>query len=129
MPQIEQTYHINAPAHKVWQALTDPALIEQWSGTKATMNDQVGTKFSLWDGDMHGTNTEAIEDKLLIQDWFGGDWGKPSHVEFTLQEDDGKTILTLVHDDLPDDEVKEFADGWKEYYLGPLKELVETEHE
>jgi hypothetical protein len=30
-----------------------------------------------------------------------------------------------VHENIPEGEVDEIADGWKRYYLGPLKELLE----
>lgn len=126
MKVIQQTYHIKAPISKVWQALVDPKIIEKWTGTKAKMDDQVGTEFSLWDGDMHGTNTEVVPNKKLAQDWYGGDWKKPSKVVFTLTEKDGMTTVGLGHWDLPDGEFANFAQGWKDYYLGAIKELLEA---
>lgn len=125
MKQIEQTYHINAPVTKVWQALVDPAVVEQWGGGPATMSVREGSKFSLWGGDIHGTNTKVVEHKLLEQDWFSGKWDKPSKVSFQLKDNGDSTEVTLVHTDVPDDEVKDIAAGWKDYYLGPIKELLE----
>lgn len=125
MKIIKQTYHIKAPSEKVWQALVDPKIIEQWSGTKAKMDDKVGTHFELWDGDMYGTNTEVVTNKKLAQDWYGGDWKKPSKVVFTLSEKAGVTTVGLGHWDLPDSEFDDFAQGWKDYYLGAIKELLE----
>lgn len=104
----------------------DPKIIEKWSGTKAVMDDKVGTEFELWDADMHGTNTEVIPNKKLAQDWYGGDWKKPSKVVFTLSEKDGVTTVELEHWDLPVGEEHDFEEGWKDYYLGSIKELLES---
>ena len=67
-----------------------------------------------------------VKEQKLAQDWFGGDWPKSSKVTFTLNEDSGQTTLVLLHEDVPDNEVDNFDEGWKEYYLGPMKELLEA---
>lgn len=124
MKTIKQTYHIKAPIEEVWQALVDPKIIEKWSGSSAKMDDKVGTKFELWDGDIYGTNTEVIKNKKLVQDWYGGKWDKPSKATFLLKSKDGETDLELVHENVPDDGENDFDDGWKTYYLGEIKKLL-----
>lgn len=126
MKTIRQRYLINASLEKVWQALVDPKIIEKWGGGPAKMNDKVGTKFSLWGGDIHGENLEVLENKKLVQDWFGGKWEKPSKVTFILKEVEGRTELELQHVDVPDEEVDDIDQGWRDYYLGPLKALLES---
>ena len=125
MKTIKQVYKIEAPVQKVWQALTDPAIIEKWGGGPAKMDDCEGTEFSLWGGDIHGKNLDVTENKKLVQEWFGGHWDKPSKVTFTLTEKETKTEVRLNHSDVPDREAKDIADGWKIYYFGPLKNLLE----
>jgi activator of HSP90 ATPase len=120
---IEQTYIVNAPVHKVWQALVDPRLIEVWSESPADMRAEEGYKFSLWDGDFHGTNTKIVKDKLLEQDWFGGAWDEPSKVRFELLAKGSKTELRLTQTHVPDIDAADIDDGWKEYYLGPLQAM------
>lgn len=56
MKTIKQTYQINAPSSRVWQALIDPKIIDKWGGGPAHMNDKVGTEFTLWGGDIYGKN-------------------------------------------------------------------------
>ncbi len=126
MKSLSQTYTIKAPVEKVWDALVNPQTIEQWGGGPAIMDDQVGTKFSLWGGDIFGTNTKVEPLKTLEQDWYGGKWQKPSKVTFTLSENNGVTTLELYHRDYPENSKDDFADGWKTYYFGPLKDLVEN---
>ncbi|MFY9484695.1 MAG: SRPBCC domain-containing protein [Patescibacteria group bacterium] len=125
METIKKTYLIAASPGSVWQALVTPKIIDRWGAGPAKMNDQVGTKFSLWGGDIHGTTTEVVPNKKLVQDWFGGDWEKPSKVTIKLTDENGKTRVELIHTDLPEEEVKSFANGWDDYYFGAIKELLE----
>ncbi len=125
MKTIKQTYIVDAPVAKVWQAFINPEIIEQWGGGPAKMSEAEGFEFKLWGGDIHGTNTNVVREKLLAQDWYGGKWDAPSKLSFKFSEKDGKTIIKMVHADVPDDNAKDIADGWRDYYLGPLKDLLE----
>ncbi|MBF8250205.1 MAG: Activator of Hsp90 ATPase 1 family protein [Candidatus Levybacteria bacterium] len=122
---IKQTYLINSTLDEVWQALVNPKYINAWGGGPVKMNEKKGTKFELWGGDIHGKNIEVVPLKKLVQEWYGGKWEKPSVVTFTLTKDGNKTKLNLLQTDVPDNEVKDIDDGWKEYYLGPMKEYLE----
>lgn len=126
MKTIKQSYKINAPGDEVWQALVDPKIIEKWGAGPAQMDDKVGTRFKLWGGDIHGRNTEVVKNKKLVQDWYGGNWQKPSKLTFELTNLDGKTQVELVHEDVPDKEAENIEDGWERYYMGPLKDYLES---
>ena len=126
MKTIRQTYHINAAIKEVWKGLTDQKYIEGWGGGPVKMSEKVGAKFEFWGGDIHGTNTEVAKNQKLVQDWYGGNWSKSSKVTFILKElTDGETRVDLIHENLPDDEADSFDDGWKQYFLGPMKEFLE----
>jgi uncharacterized protein YndB with AHSA1/START domain len=125
MKKLRQTYHIKAPVKKVWQALVDPTAIEEWGAGPAKMGDKVGTRFELWGGDIHGVNTEVVKEKKLAQDWFAYDWRKASKVTFTLEPEEGGTKVVLVHENVPDNEYNDIRDGWRQYYLGPMKRFLE----
>jgi len=126
MKKLQQTYHIKATVKKVWQALVDPKQIDEWGGGPAKMDAKVGTRFECWGGDIHGTNTEVVKEKKLVQDWFSGDWPEPSRVTFTLQPEEGGTKVVLVHEKVPDNEFEDIRQGWRDYYLGPMKEWLES---
>ena len=126
MGMIQQVYLINASPEQVWQALVDPIEIEKWGGGPVKMSDKVGAAFSLWDGDIWGTNTKVEPEHLLVQDWYGGKWEKPSEVSFTLEKEGNGTKVTLLHTEVPDKEIASFEEGWNEYYLGSLKEYLES---
>lgn len=128
MKTIKQTYIINSPAFEVWKALTDIEYINSWGGGPAKMDDKKGTKFSLWDGEIWGENLEVIPNNKLVQHWYskGELPNKPSTVTFTLTDEDGKTELEMVQKDVPDAFEKDLDNGWRDFYLVPLKNYLES---
>ncbi|MGH7245573.1 MAG: SRPBCC domain-containing protein [Candidatus Levyibacteriota bacterium] len=125
MKSIHQVYTVNASKEKVWDALVNPKIIEKWGGGPAIMDEKTGTEFSLWGGEIHGKNTKVVLEKLLVQDWFGGKWDKPSVATFTLSEKEGLTTIDFLQEQVPDTEYDDLEDGWKTFYLGPLKDFLE----
>lgn len=127
MTAIEQVYQIASPVHAVWQALVDPKIIEKWGGGPAKMIGQTGEPFSLWGGDIFGKNIEVVQEKLLVQEWDDGTLPEPSIVRFELQETDGGTAIHFTQSNVPKDRINDLSDGWRDYYLGPLKALLEKQ--
>ncbi|HYM65000.1 MAG TPA: SRPBCC domain-containing protein [Candidatus Sulfotelmatobacter sp.] len=128
MKVIKQTYLINASSKKVWEALTNSEIIDQWGGGPSKMNAKKGADFSLWGGDIFGKNIEVIPEKKLVQEWFGGKWDNPSILTFVLKNKNEKTEVLLTHVNVPEKEIKDIEEGWKDYYMIPLKNLVEEEN-
>jgi uncharacterized protein YndB with AHSA1/START domain len=125
MKKFKQTYHIKASLDQVWQALVDPKVIDDWGGGPAKMEARLGTSFEFWGGDIHGTNTKVVKEKELVQEWISGDWPEPSIVTFTLEPEGEGAKVVLVHEKVPDSEADDIRDGWRQYYLGPMKEYLE----
>lgn len=125
---IKQTYIIKAPIEEVWKALVEPKYIDNWGGGPAKMDNKVGTKFSLWGGEIWGENKEIVKNKKLVQDWWSetDKWEKPSLVTFKLTADNNNTKLELIHENVPQKDVENITDGWKSFYLGPLKQYLES---
>ena len=123
---IHKSYVIDASRAAVWQALTDPAVIERWGGGPVAMAAQPGFAFRFWDGDIHGTVREVDPDHSMLQEWYGGEWDEPSLVRFTLTDEaGGGTRVELDHTNVPREEAADFDAGWDDWYMGPLKELLE----
>lgn len=125
MKTVQQKYFINAPLEKVWQALVDPDIMEDWSGGPVKMKDEEGFEFELWGGDIYGKNIRVVPQKELVQEWTAGVWEQPSKVTFTFFPKGNETIIELLHEDIPDNEADEIEDGWKSSYMGAFKEYVE----
>ncbi len=126
MKSLEQTYTIHAPVEDVWNAFVDNATIDGWGGGPANMSDEAEKEFTLWDGTVFGKNTEVIPGEKLVQEWYGGEWEEPSIVTFTLESEGDDTTVTLRQENIPDEEFDDIERGWREYYLGPMKEYLEA---
>jgi len=125
---IKKRYIISAKKDKVWDALVNPDTIKKWGAGPAVMSSVVGFDFSLWGGDVYGKNLEVDEGKKLVQEWYGGEWDNPSIVAFDLHADDHTTEVILEHKGVPDEEIEDIDAGWDDYYLGPIKNLLERKN-
>lgn len=116
---------IAADPEEVFAALTNPFQIEIWSGYPADMKAEAGYVFSLWEGDITGVNLEVVPNRRLVQEWFFGEREEQSLVEIRLKKEGGKTLLELKHTHIPAEAYEEITEGWREYYLGSMKEMLE----
>ena len=116
---------IAADSEEVFTALTNPFQIEIWSGYPAEMKAEEGFVFSLWEGDICGVNLEVKPNRLLVQEWFFGDTAERSIVTLKLKKVGEQTQVELEHTNIPDDVFEEIVEGWKEYYLGSIKGMLE----
>ena len=116
---------ITADPEEVFTALTNPFQIELWSGYPAEMKAEEGFVFSLWEGDICGVNLEVKPNRLLVQEWFFGETEQRSIVTIKLKKDGPQTRVELEHIHIPDEVFEEIVEGWKEYYLGAIKGLLE----
>ncbi len=72
-----------------------------------------------------GQEHEDSSRKKAGEDWYGGQWEKPSKVVFELKQVGDRVEVKLMQTDVPDEEAKDIDEGWDEYYLKPLKKWVE----
>lgn len=116
---------IIADPEEVFAALTNPFQIELWSGYPADMKPEAGYVFSLWEGDITGVNLEVVPNKRIVQEWFFGEQDEQSIVRITLKKAGGRTLLDLNHTNIPEDVYEEITEGWRDYYLGSVKSMLE----
>jgi uncharacterized protein YndB with AHSA1/START domain len=130
---IERT--LNAPAEKVWKAITDKDQMKQWYFDLAEFKPEVGFEFTFVGGSEEKSYlhlckiTEVVPGKKLQYSWRYDEYPGNSFVTFELFPDGDKTRLKLTHEGLetfPTDN-KDFARssfeaGWT-YIIG--KSIVE----
>jgi uncharacterized protein YndB with AHSA1/START domain len=127
MNRIEQTYIINAPPEAVWQALTDPEVIEQWSGAPAAYDIVPGSAYSLWGGDIGGQIVEVDPLARLVQTWKPKDWTtEDSVVTFVVTPVEEGTRVDLIHENVEESDYDGTNQGWDTFYLGAIKRLIEA---
>jgi uncharacterized protein YndB with AHSA1/START domain len=133
---IERTY--NAPADKVWQAITDKNKMKQWYFDLEEFKPEVGFEFRFYGGSeekqyLHICKiTEVIPDKKLTHTWKYDGYPGESFVTFELFDEGDKTRLKLMHtgletfpSDSPDFARTSFASGWTHIIGKSLKEYLE----
>ena len=128
MNDIKQTYEIAATPAEVWRALTEPRIIEEWSGASATFPLRVGAAYSLWDGSIGGEIVEVVPMQKLVQTWKPQDWVRTdSIVTFMLLPHASGTRVDLHHVNVEESDFDGTTDGWDAYYLGAIKRMFEAQ--
>ena len=107
----EATTVINAPASKVWDALTNPSLIKQYLyGTEVTSDWKVGSPITYrgeWEGKSYEDKGEILQiepDKLLVSTFWSSLSGLPDApenyktVRYELSREGSGTKLTITQD-------------------------------
>ncbi len=129
MKTFKKYYELPTSPDQVYLALTNPVTIQLWSGAPAEMSTEVGSEFSLWNGDICGKNLEFVENKKIVQHWYFDGEPDESIVTFKLHQGkrEGITSVELTHTNIPDAEYEGFAEGWDEYYFDALYEFFDEE--
>lgn len=125
MANFEYEIFISADKEEVFSALTNPFQIELWSGYPADMSDEIGKEFSIWDGDICGKNIEVKKPGKLVQEWYFEGEEKRSIVQIEIKQNANESRIKLRHTNIPDEVYDEICKGWKEYYLGSIKDFLE----
>lgn len=121
MQSLKKYYKLQASPEDVYNALTNPLMIEIWTGEKAEFRAEAGTDFSLWDGSILGKNLRFEPNKLIEQIWYFDD--VESKVIIKLHPDKNYTSVELRHSDIPDEAFENIRDGWDDDFWGALEEL------
>lgn len=116
-----------APPEEVYLGLTKAQSIQLWTGAEVEFEEEIGTEFSFWDGDIVGKNLELEPGKKIVQQWYFGEESEPSIVTIKLHPDKKGTSLEFVQTNIPDEDFEEFTEGINEHYLGGLADFFELE--
>lgn len=127
MKTFKKYFQLAAGPAEVYNALTNKAMIEIWTGEDAVMEETPGTEFSFWDGSISGMNLEFESNFRIVQEWYFGeeDEDKKSIVTIKLHPDKKGTSMEVVQTNIPDEAYKNIADGWNENYFESLNQLFE----
>jgi activator of HSP90 ATPase len=115
----------NAKADAIYKAWLSTDGHTQMTGSPAKVDGVVNGAFTAWDGYIWGTFLELEENKKIVQAWRTSEFpddADDSHVEILLEEKDGKTALTLIHSNMPEDQVEGYKTGWEDFYFKPMRD-------
>jgi uncharacterized protein YndB with AHSA1/START domain len=134
---IERTY--NAPAEKVWQAITDKDKMKQWYFDLQEFKPEVGFEFQFSGGSKEKTYlhlckvTEVEKGRKLTHSWQYDGYPGESFVTWELFAEGDKTRVKLTHTGLetfpsePDFARTSFEKGWTSIVGTSLKEYLEKD--
>jgi activator of HSP90 ATPase len=123
MKTFKKTFQINAESSDVYAALTKAYTIELWSGYPAKMQEEAGSEFSLWEGDITGKNLEFVKDRKIVQEWYFGDQPETSIVTILISPNGENSAVTVEHTNIPDEDFSSIADGWRDFYFGAIQDF------
>lgn len=132
---------INAPASKVWEALTQPALIKQYLfGTEVSTDWKVGSPITykgVWQGKPYEDKGKLLQvepGKRIVSTYWSPLGGLPDRPEFyktvqyILDAENGGTRVTVTQDNnATEDDVKHSEQNWQTVLKG-LKTLLEGQY-
>lgn len=135
-PQFVNVTYIATTPEKLWAALTRGEFTKKyWYGRRIESEWTVGSPVSFFDRDSDalykGVVLECAPPRRLVYT-FRPEVSEEvralgySRVSFTLEPFEGMVKLTLVHDELPDEQAAEgFREGWSPI-LSSLKTMLES---
>jgi len=124
---IRQVVTFKATPHEVYELLMDANKHSKFTGGKAVIGRNVGETFSIYNGEMEGTNIELEPDRKIVQRWRFSDWPKDlfTKVTFSIKEIPTGTYLNFTQSGVPEEDFESVSQGWKDYYWEPMKKMLE----
>jgi len=136
---LKTTVSFNEPIAKVWQGITDPALVKKYFfGTDLKSDFKKGSRITFsgeWEGKTYvdgGIILEIDAPRLLKYNYWSsmaGTEDKPENyadVTYQLTESAGITTLTITQDNVKNQQALEHSEqNWQMIFDG-LKELLKT---
>lgn len=136
---LRKSIELNAPASKVWEALTVPELVKQYFfGTEITTDWKKGSPIFYrgeWEGKPYedkGNILDIEKEKFIRYNYwssFSGTEDIPSNyanISYELSQESGSTILTIIQDGVKNQEALEHSEQNWGMVLDGLKKLVEA---
>lgn len=116
---VEVQIEIEAPADAVFDFLVVPEKMLRWIGQEGTIDPRPGGELTIKVGDDDtavGQFVEIDRPKHLVftWGWLGSELVPPgsSTIEINLTEENERTVVSLIHSGLPEDQPTSHLQGW-----------------
>ena len=123
---IQQSITFKANPHEIYEVLMDVNKHSKLTGSKVKIERNVGSEFSIYDGDIQGVNLELVPDQKITQSWRYRDWPTGHYAKnvFLIKEIPNGTRLIFTQTGIPEEFYEDIKQGWQDYYWEPMKELL-----
>jgi activator of HSP90 ATPase len=112
------------PPQKLFDAWLSSKIHSAMTGDVAKIEAKVGGKFTTGDNYIQGTIIELEPPKKIVQAWRTTEFSvdaPDSKLEIIIEATETGSKLTLIHSNVPEDQVDEYKEGWKDFYFDPMK--------
>jgi activator of HSP90 ATPase len=120
--QVEEVYPV--PPARIYEVWLDADAHGAFTGAKASIDASVGGKHTAHDDYIWGTFLELEPKKRIVQAWRTTEFPAEAHdsrVEVLLEAIEDGTRVTIVHSNIPEGQGEKYREGWRQFYLEPLK--------
>lgn len=113
-------------AKELFDLLVSSKKHSAFTGDEAKATSRKGGKFSAYGGYIWGKNLEVIPGKKLVQEWCCSDFpaGHKTEAVFEFTETKSGTTLNFTQKNVPAENYKSIASGWKEFYWEPMEQYL-----
>ena len=124
---ITQPVTLPAPARDLYAMYLNPKTHRAITGGKGVISARRGSRFSAFDGMLHGLTLHTVPGQLIVQAWRSinfkkGDIDSTLILRFTPKGKRGR--IDLVHVNVPDQDYRGVMQGWKKYYWRPWRKYL-----
>jgi activator of HSP90 ATPase len=123
MDKLEISTILPVKAAMVYTDWTTSKRHTEMTGGEAIIHNEVGSKYSAWDGYIFGKIEELVENKLIQMSWRTADFAEEaqnSQLQVMLEDINNGCKITLKHWNIPDGDGEKYKDGWQEHYFEPM---------
>ena len=119
---------ILASQQQIYDAWMSSSGHSAMTGAEATVEPQVGGRFTAWDGYIEGRTLELDPPRRIVQAWRTAEFpeGAPdSLLVVSLEPAPEGTRVELHQTEIPDGQAERYRQGWDEFYFMPMKDWFE----
>ena len=124
---IQQTVTLPASAKSLYAMYLDPQTHAAITGGKVVVSARRGARFSAFGGLLHGRTLHTVPGRLIVQAWRSanfraGDIDSTLILRFVPAGKKGR--IELTHVNVPRQDHRGVANGWKKYYWRPWRRYL-----
>jgi len=107
----------------MYECLLDDRRLAAFTQSSAQMDRTEGGSFSLFGGQVVGTNKELVKNAKIVQNWRFKTWkeGHYSLVTITLKPESSGTIVELTQTKIPIEDFERTKEGWKSHFWARIR--------
>jgi len=110
--------------HVVYSSWLDSGQHTAMTGSKASVEPNVGGRITAWDGYISGKLVQLDLGRRIIQSWRTNEFPRQapdSRLEVHFEAVHDGTRITILHSDIPEGQGEKYRQGWQDFYFQPMR--------